>query len=425
MKILLANSPFRGGGITSYAMQIIRCLAEDAELAVVLADDNKSPITDKRVKVYYYNTHSLTVKNARLFIKLINEEIKPDVLIVSAARILPVITPYLNDEIKIITVSHSGKFFHSEYSVVNHKYIDKIIAASSEYNKEYLLQKYQIKDPEKVKVIYNFLDKDEELENLRYLKAQKRPVSLIFVNGSSVHKSPDLVARIVIELLKTDLNFRFYWMGTSTVPLTTTLFRHSKFKNIKQLFPDDERLVFTGYIASKRDFDKFTASANIMLAPSRNEGCSMALLEGHRAGCIFLVADYENSNREIVEKGKSGFVVNRNDIDEFISIIRDIINNPAKYEDYYENSHNTFIKYLSYSIWKEKLFSVINSPSSHSPRKKNATRLGIIINISKMKWLLFKCQIDQTLRYSLPSFYTFRRLYHIVGLKGAKLQKTT
>lgn len=425
MKILLANSPFRGGGITTYAVQLIRCLAEDAELAVVLADDKKSPITDKRVKVYHYNTQNLSVKNARFFIRLINEEIKPDVLIISAANILPVIAPYLNDNIKIISVSHSGRFFHSEYSAVNHKYIDNIIAASSEYNKEYLLRKCHVKDSDKIKVIYNFLDKDEELENLRYLKPQKRPISLIFVNGGSVHKSPDLVARIVIELLKTDLNFRFYWMGTSTIPLTTTLFRHSKFKNVKQLFPDDKRLVFPGYIASKRDFDKFTASANIMLAPSRNEGCSMALLEGHRAGCIFLVADYENSNREIVEKGNSGLVVNRNDIDGFISIISDIINNPSKYEDYYENSHNTFITYLSYPIWKEKIFSVINSPSSHSRRKKNSNRLGLIINIFKMKWLLLSCQIDQTLRYSFPSFYTFRKLYYTIGLKGAKMQKTT
>lgn len=423
MKILLANSPFSGGGITTYAVQLIKCLTEDVELSVVVPHDKRSPITDKRVKVYYYDTQDLSVKNARFFIRLINEDIRPDVLIVSAARIIPVIAPYLNDNIKIITISHSGRFFHSEYSAINHKYIDNIIAASSEYNKEYLLRKCRVKDSNKIKVIYNFLDKDEELENLRFSKSQQRPISLIFVNGGSVHKSPDLVAKIVIELLKTDLNFRFYWMGNPAIPLTTTIFRFSRFKNVRQLFPDDERLIFPGYISSKRDFDKFTASANIMLTPSRNEGCSMALLEGHRAGCLFIVGDYGNSNREIVEKGNSGFVINHKDVDGFVNLIRDIVTNPEKYDEYYENSHNTFVNYLSYPVWKEKLFSVVNSHSSHRKRKIKATQMGLLYNIYKMKWLKLKCQIDLTLRYSFPSFFTYHKLYHKVGLKGTKIKK--
>ena len=423
MKILLANSPFRGGGITTYAVQLIKCLSEDAELSVVLADDKKFPITDKRVKVYYHDTHNLTIRNAKLFIKLINDEIKPDVVIVSAARIIPIIAPYLNDNIKIVTISHSGRFFHSEYSAINHKYIDTIIAASSEYNKQYLIEKCHISNPDKIQVIYNFMNRDEELENLRKQKPEQHPIRLVFVNGGSVHKSPDLVAKIVFELLKTNLDFRFYWMGNPVVPLTTTFFKHTKFKNVKDLFPKDERLIFPGYIASKRDFDMFTARANIMIAPSRNEGCSMALLEGHRAGCMFLVADYENSNREIVEKGNSGIVVNRNDVDGFVSVIRDVILNPTKYNNYYENSHKTFESYLTYPIWKEKLFSVISSPVSHFQRKTNVTRMGLLFNIHKMKWLRFRCQIEQTLCFSLPAFISFRKLYYKWGKNGFKVFK--
>ena len=417
MKVLLANSPFRGGGITTYAVQLIKCLSEDVELSVLLADDEKAPIKDERVKVYYYNTHKLTIKNALFFIKLINEEIKPDVIIVSAARILPIIAPYLNDNIKIITVSHSGRFFHSEYSAVNHPYIDNIIAASSDYNKEFLLKKCHVGNPEKIKVIYNFMDFDEELENLRFSKPHQSPIKIVFVNGSSAHKAPDIVANVIIELLKTDLDFRFYWMGRTIIPLTTTIFKHSKFKDPKQLFPKDDRLIFPGYIASKREFDKFTASANIVIAPSRNEGCSMAILEGHRAGSIFIVADYKNSNREIVEKGNSGFVVKGNDIARYVGIIKDIIINPEKYAEYYENSHKTFVNYLTYPIWKEKIFSVINGPLSHRKRKEEPSVIGLVRGIVRMNWLLFSRQIESTLCITIPSYMGFRRLYHKVRRK--------
>ena len=92
-KVLLANSPFGGGGITTYATQLIACLSEDTELSVVVAHDNKAPIKNDRVKVYYYDTQELSVRNAKFFIKFINEEIKPDVVIASAARIIPVIAP--------------------------------------------------------------------------------------------------------------------------------------------------------------------------------------------------------------------------------------------------------------------------------------------------------------------------------------------
>ena len=265
-------------------------------------------------------------------------------------------------------------------------------------------------------------DRDEELEDLRFNKPYQRPISLIFVNGGSVHKSPDIVARIVVELLKTDLDFRFYWMGNPAIPLTTTIFKHSKLKNVKQLFPKDKRLVFPGYIASKREFDRFTADANIMIMPSRNEGCSMALLEGHRAGCIFIVGDYKNSNREIVEKGNSGFVVDHTDINGFVDIIRDIIIHPDGYSDYYEQSHDAFNKYLSYPVWKEKVFSVINCPPSHARRKATANGLGLFINLFKMRLLLIKCQIEQTVRFSVPSFLSFCRLYREVGPNGAKMR---
>ena len=112
MKVLLANSPFGGGGITTFATQLVECLSADTDLTIVLGDDEKAPITDPRVKVIYHDTMSLTVQNALFFIDLINNVVKPNLVLVSTALILPVIVPFINDDIKVMTVSHSGRSLH-------------------------------------------------------------------------------------------------------------------------------------------------------------------------------------------------------------------------------------------------------------------------------------------------------------------------
>ena len=411
MKILLANSPFHGGGITTYCKELAACLSKDTELTVVLTNDAKNPINDTNVKVLYHDTTTLTVKNALFFIDLINNQIRPDVVIVSAATIVSVIIPYLNDHIKVITISHSGKYFYSDYCAVNHKYIDRIIAASSDYNKRYLERKFHIHNKDKIKVIYNFVSGNQELEALRFKKRGQSPISIVFAGGSSIGKAPELVAKIATALLNTNLDFRFYWTGNSNIPLTTTIFKRSKLKRIQQLFPQDERLIFPGRIPDKKDFDKLMGSTNIMLAPSKNEGCSMALLEGHRAGSIFIVADYENSNSEIVRNGNSGFVINHKRIDDFVNTIRDIINNHPAYYHLYENSHNTFKTLLSYPVWKENIFDTLNGETNHKRRKDQISRVGIYLYILQMKWLHYTSLWNRFLQLSFPSFLSFCTQY--------------
>lgn len=412
MKVLLANSPFRGGGITAYATQLVSCLSQDTELIVVLTNDDKAPIKIEGVKVLYYDTERLTINNAKAFINLINKELKPDVVIGSMATIIPVIAPYLNNDIKVITVSHSGKYFSSDYCAVNHKYLDRIIAASSDSNKHYLERKFHIHDKNKIKVIYNFVSDDDEIENLRLKKKDHKPIKLIYAGGSSIGKAPHLMAEILAALLKTDLDFRFYWTGNPKIPLTTTVFKHSKLKYLTQLLPADERVVFPGRVPDKRDFDMLLGSANIMMATSKNEGCSMALLEGHRAGCIFVVADYGNSNSEIVRKGNSGFVVDHNDINAFVDVVRNIITDHSSYYQLYENSHNTFRKDLCYSVWKEKFFSVLNSEPNHKSRNRKISRVGLWMGIQKIKWLYRMSLMNRFMQLSLPAYLSFRKQYH-------------
>lgn len=52
MKILFATSSFAGGGITSYAHEVINNYALNHEVCVFIGDDSKSPLNKSNMKIY-------------------------------------------------------------------------------------------------------------------------------------------------------------------------------------------------------------------------------------------------------------------------------------------------------------------------------------------------------------------------------------
>ena len=408
MKIMIVNPAFDdGGGITTYASELITCLSQEHELCIVLPDDSMRPVKNSGVKVIYHDPMELSSRNARLFIKLINEDVKPDVVISSFGLIIPVIAPYINDDTRVITVSHSGKYFNSDYCALNHRYTDHIIAASSDYNKNYLEKKFHIRDKSKIRVIYNSLASDPETETLRFIKQKSDVITIVFAGGSVPGKNSELVLKILCRMLKTDLNFKFIWAGGSELPLPKRIKNRCRLNNVKQYLQEDERVVFTGRIPAAEDFVRLVSSANVLLAPSRNEGCSMLLLQSLRSGSICMVGDYPHSSREIVENGECGFVLNHRKPEDFVGKLSDIITRPSDYARLYENAHNVFLQKLSYPVWSASLNAVMGLQANHAPRKNRVSKTGLAIGVLKMKGLKMSSYCKRMLFFTLGSLASF------------------
>lgn len=420
MKILLANSAFGGGGVTAFAEQLIKCLSREHELTVVLRDDSLRPIKAPGVKVIYHDAGKLTKENALLFLKLINEEIRPDLVISSLGMIIPVIAPFIDDRIRVMTVSHSGKYFNSEYTTLNHSYIDNIIAASSDFNKRHLERRFHIRDKEKVKVIYNFMASNPELEACRETKKNNDPFGIVFAGGGrSAAKNPDFVLKVLLELLKTDLDFRFYWTGNTMLPLMHVgLLKKMKTRDIRQFVPRDKRVVFPGKIASKGEFDRLIASANILVTPSRNEGCSMLLLEALRSGAICVVCDYPHGNREIVEKGRCGFVINRKHPEDASRKIAEVIAHREEYLPYYDRAYDTYQSMLSYGVWSSSLAQLIAGGSRHEQRLKTISESRLAHDIRKMNRMKKNSSVRRFFQITIPCLRSFFFLYLRMKLMG-------
>ncbi|MCR5361756.1 MAG: glycosyltransferase family 4 protein [Bacteroidales bacterium] len=411
MNILFMSSSFSGGGITSFAHEVANAYSQDNEFSIILGSDSKEPIINDRVKKYYYDCTKFSVKTAKQIINLINNEICPDVIIGSNAKVLPVIAQFLNDNISIITVSHSLKYTEADVAAMAYRYCDHIIAGSV-YNLDYMARKFGIKNRDKIKVVYNFVkdfpNKNEALER----KIKDDVPSIVFVGGCAPSKTPELVVQIIRKLLKTDKKFKFTWVGRTNIHLSRH-FPLLQINDVKQLIPKDSRVTFAGRLPTREDVENVLASANILLAPSRREGCPMAFLEAIRVGVIGVVADYPNCNRELVEKGGFGFVLPHTEVDAFVNQIIEICNNPQDYSDLYDKSYSTFINELNFDTWKSRMDSLIYSKEkSHKTRCTKVSTLRLYIHSFRLRLLSFESKVKLTLFEDFNVLFKMWRLKH-------------
>lgn len=362
MKILLASSDFHGGGITSYATELINCYSVKHEFYLMIGETNGYLNKKTFSNIISANMNDLSVENGKKIADAINE-LNPDVLIISFARIVGLIVPYLNNNIHIISVSHSLRYDESDMAAFNAPYIDKIIALS-QYNMEYLQNKFSIKENKKIQVVYNFINPKTNAPSIADKKASTHEPIIVFAGGGAPSKTPELVHAILLRLLKTPARFRFYWLGNTAPPLK----KFQLLKKIEQIVPNDPRVIFTGRIP-RNEAASILCRANIILTPSRREGCPMALIEAMSSGAIVLTSDYKNGCREIVEDAKCGKVIPHKNIHTFTETILDICNNPSQYEYCYDNSKNYFEQVLSFTAWKDKMDILIYDKNmQHEPR---------------------------------------------------------
>lgn len=404
MRVLLTSSSFKGGGIASYAIEFIRSYAENFDLSVLIGDDSLYPLDEYNVSVYHYDMADTSESNARNVLLLVNERIKPDVIINSCSRLMALLVPFLDDSIKVINVSHSLRYDEADYAGFNSEYADKVIALSS-YNKEYLERTFDCKG--KVEVLYNFVHELPNQPQLLHNKLKAQTPVIVFTGGGTAAKSPEIIYEIVSELLKTDLDFKFYWMGTTTPPFK----KIQPFKEIKDILPNDSRLVITGRVP-REEAMRISNEANIFLTPSRREGCPMALLEAMRVGTIPITSDYNNACKEIIKDGYNGYVIPHKNISGFIKRIKDIIRYPDRYNEIYDNSYRTYQAELSFTTWKKAMDALLNVTNCRHKKRHDAFDWNLFSLNRKKQNRLSKYNMLHLLMYEyLPSALCFYKHY--------------
>lgn len=361
MKILLATSKAipSGGGIASYNQELVRLLGNEHELYLLTDSD------EDNVEGYMQTHRTFGHSNSDYdfcgdLIKKINS-FGYDCVINSASSFLPVIAPFLNAN--IVSVSHFVNGILAINAGYNAPYLSGIISLSN-YGKEFIANKFNIEDQDKVHVIYNFVKTSQE--RFDDDKISRQPIRIVYPGGTSIMKSVDVVQRLVYRLLKSNMEFEFVWIGGDRLPSADMSILG--LRQTDDLFGKDSRLKITGLIP-REESEHIIASANIFLLPSRGEGCPMTLLEAMRAGCISIVSDAHHGSREVIEASKAGIVIHQGSSKKLYEAVKRVISHPEEYSEMYSRSFEYLRNELSPGIWKDQMDSVIG----HAVNCKRAT----------------------------------------------------
>ena len=385
MKILLATSRAarKGTGIPSYNYELCKALSRNHDIYLL------SDADEHNVEGYIrtYSTHNNSTSDYSYAEKLISKinQAEYDCIINSSSAFIPILAPFL--KAPIIGISHfiNGKL--AIKSAFNAEYLNGIVSLS-EYGKQYLIKKFDIKDSEKIRVIYNSVeDKPVKYKN----KSHNHPLRIVYPGGTSIMKSVDVIQELVYRLSASNLDFEFIWIGGTKLPIAQFSLLH--LKKTPDLFKTDPRVTITGLIPQEESVD-IISSANIFLLPSRGEGCPMTLLEAMREGCIPIVSDAHHGSRELLENANTGYIVKQDSSFDLFNCISKILVSPDSSADMYQTTRDFLKSNLSNTNWENQMNEFIN----------------------------FACKRDKkyiplTHRSFQTSFKTLKKLYRIERIK--------
>lgn len=349
MKILLATSAAVpvGGGIASYNQELVKAFTDDNEIHLLTAS-NETNVSGYTKCTTLFEKAITSYSYCRELVSQINNE-HFDLIINSNSTAIAYLAPFVNAP--IITVSHFVNGICADCAGYNTDFVNSIIALSN-YGKQYLEDKFQITDKSKVHVIYNFVHpKDIVIE-----KKRTQPLIIVYPGGTSIKKSADVVMETAYRLKKSDLKFKFIWLGGTRLPSDKmSLFGISE---TTQMLHGDDRFELVGRV-SREMAEEYMSKANIFLLPSRGEGCPMTLLEAMRVGCIPVVSDAHHGSREILEMCSCGKIVRQDDSKALFDALEDIILHHDAYSDCYDKTKEFSKESLSPYVWKEQMDAII------------------------------------------------------------------
>lgn len=403
MKIILATSTYslNGGGISSYAHDFISAYFNEHKIIVLTGD--KAEKTSELYELYNVCWNDYSTTNALKITNLINV-LEPDIIINSNAPLLSIILPFINNQITIISISHFVNGILADVAGFNSKYIDTIITLSN-YGKQYIKKRFSIKDDDKISCIFNYITSNL-LTNTIQNKRLKNKLTIVYPGGASIHKSPDSVSLIVTQLLKTNFDFTFYWLGDTTIPIA----KYFKLKRIEDFMPKDKRLIFTGKL-KREEAVNIIQTANIFLLPSRGEGCPISLLEAMSVGVIPIVSNNNHANKEIIINKTNGYIISLDNYNEFTKCIINIINNHEKHQYIYDQSYITFNDKLNISIWKQSMNNVFSKKNHYNRYDKFNANKYFLYRLDFYIILYFNriISITRSIRYRLVfNFLAFK-----------------
>jgi len=295
MNLLVGSSspPDKGSGINAYVRELCEALIEQGHRIHFCSPEpvdcswlNQYGI--KHVKASQFDEPLERTKQLIAYVKdqHINGVINNDNALLQ--NIAPAIScPF-------ISVGHMGRTSVASLACFQHQWTDHVVTISSDMQAVFV-SKFDV-PVIKCPIVYNGVVDPGEKES--YL-SENEQLNIVFAGGYSKNKGGTLIEQALSQYKDSWHDIKLDWFGD--VP-----------EKIKQKLRDYNFIEFHGRVGHE-EFLKTLKNADVLLLPSKAEGCPMTMLEAMSYGVVPLASDGKGAMRWLITSGQHGFICQLDD----------------------------------------------------------------------------------------------------------------
>lgn len=225
-------------------------------------------------------------------------------------------------ELKVIVTMFNDRVEYFEQSTKYEQYIDMFVSDNHKVTQHYELL---LSDGKPTRVIPNGINCYDEFNPQAFdrearrkeLGIQRDDLAVFFVGRLSPEKNPDVFLRAAATILrKRTANVEFFMIGDGPMrPDIDTLLKQINSKHIH-------------YLGYQSKVAEFLCAADIFVLPSAIEGFPLSILEAMAMESVVIASDV-GAVAQVVETGKSGFVITPGSAEEIASSILHLAKDPS------------------------------------------------------------------------------------------------
>lgn len=358
IKVLRIINRFNIGGPTYNATFLTRFMSDEFETLLVGGLPEKGE-SDSLHVLEEYGVKPLLIeemqrrpnfqsdRKAYLRLKEIIKEFKPDIVHTHASK-AGALGRKAAIELKVPVIVHTfhGHVFHSyfgKFKTYIYKTIERRLAkkstgiiAISDLQKHELSKEFKICNDKKINVIplgfdlhkfHSNLDSNRKITRKKF-DIEDDELAITIVGRLAPIKNHRFFLDVIENVAgRTDKKLAVFIVGDGTE-------RESIEKRISEMpHKSHVRIVMTSWI---KDIGTFNAGMDIMCLTSKNEGTPVSLIEAQASNIPVICTDV-GGVRDVVKDGLTGFIVNKNSVDDFADKLLLLVEDEKKREKMSQN----------------------------------------------------------------------------------------
>ena len=347
----VSSAPSKTGGISSYSKTLARTLQKLGHSISYLCPSNsdqdidKNWFTEHKIEHFFVSEIASQIDEAhRTYNYILNKNF--DLIINNDNSILQSLAPVVN--CCFISICHMESRSIAALACANSAWCDYIVAISYDMH-EAIVSKFNL-DFTRVPIIFNgvSLNDVQPIKSTTSLESN-RPLRSIFSGHFSKHKGADLFLNFLLSN-SVPKNTEYYWFGDVPQKIASKLKNLPYVKHIGRV--------------NHEEFINNLSRSDILIFPSRQEGCPMSVLEAMKFGAVPIVSDGKGAMRHLVTHGQDGFVCNFKNYSDNLSKLLERFQVDRNFLRLVSSSaQKTCISRFSIEATAERILSLAQQPS--------------------------------------------------------------